>query len=404
MLTKTYYFNQMTRHCRPLARQIVMKKFIFGILLLVIINLFLLSTDSSTAAATVANDELSFPLSTADDGDASKADGEDVSISLESEGIMRKMYTFFGRVEPIQPEDENADADEVNGGNTIQGSLRRVEEDKEKENIAKPKIYTFFQRIDEDNRSTGMSDQGDEEMLALWQEEWTAAGFETQILTLEDVMSHPRFGEFEEKLELVPLNAATRTYNHMRYYRHLAMAAVGGGYMSDYDVLPLIHGPISALANENVDIVEDGAVYLSPTELPMDFSNDEDIISYNSFVPSLISGSASKWETFAFHLLENGSQHTDEKIWTDMYAMLDLQMENKGLYKSADIVLSSFALGEEWTQESCTSVRRYIAVHFSHHIFQEAKVEIDNRAQVAKKWLEGWRSSCQSETFIQEKK
>eukprot|EP00542_Grammatophora_oceanica_P002946 CAMPEP_0194065090 /NCGR_PEP_ID=MMETSP0009_2-20130614/84813_1 /TAXON_ID=210454 /ORGANISM="Grammatophora oceanica, Strain CCMP 410" /LENGTH=134 /DNA_ID=CAMNT_0038717821 /DNA_START=119 /DNA_END=520 /DNA_ORIENTATION=- len=95
-------------------------------------------------------------------------------------------------------------------------------------------------------KGTGMTDEADAAMLRVWQEEWTDIGWDPVILTLEDAKQHPRYEEFATKLENVPLwgrskkkSSMNREYNQLCYIRHLAMAAVGGGFMSDYDVLPL---------------------------------------------------------------------------------------------------------------------------------------------------------------------
>ncbi len=301
-------------------------------------------------------------------------------ISLEPTELMHKIGTFFDRVEQIPNRYDGAVGDK----NDANGNEKSVVY------FVKPKIYTFFHRIDQDNRHTGMTNTGDDEMLALWQEEWTTAGFETRILSLEDAKSHTRFAEFEEKLDLVPMNTPTKMYNRMCFYRHLAMASVGGGYMSDYDVLPMIHKH----RNKSDNNQEDDGFHFSRTELPVDFSNGEEIIIYNGFVPSLMSGSASKWEALAFELLENGVQHSDERMWTDMLAMLYLQISHQSLFKSISLVLDPTPLKKKWSERSCDASRFYIAVHFSHHGFRESKVDIDKRAQVARKWLKDWRSIC----------
>jgi len=221
-------------------------------------------------------------------------------------------------------------------------------------------------------------------MLALWQEEWTAAGFETHILTLKDAYSHPRFAEFEEQLQNIPLNVPTKIYNQMCFIRHLAMANVGGGYMSDYDVLPMTPKPMNQEDEHSDD-------WLS------NFSMNDDIQVYSvtargGGIPCLMSGSGSKWETLAFRLIDNGLNHPDERLWTDFLAMIDLTHESD--FTVNDSVLKTFDIHPEWTKELCDEVSVFSAIHFSHHTLKVAKVKVDRRAGIAREWLQNWRHSC----------
>ncbi len=369
------------------------RKLVYAIGLFLGFHIFFLSTEYSNDNAQLRRFAAETMETVVDEDPSSlQADSEqtaDSFMSLEStnQDADRKTYSFSNKVERMQmvfDEGFVPKEDDANDKNKVIESMRtRRAEKEQKVDVVKPKMYTFL-----------ATDEGDDEMLGLWKEEWTAAGFETHILSLEDAKLHPRFAEFEEKLQNIPLNTLTKTYDQMRYFRHLAMASVGGGYMSDYDVLPMIDRPISDTEGQEAK----NDVYLTSNNLPIDFSCDEDITSYNSFVPSLMSGSASKWDNFAFQLLENGLQHSDETLWVDMFAMLDLQIESQYLYKSLDIVLGSFPLQEEWTEDLCTNTRRYIAAHFSHQVFKAAKVGVEKRAQFAKKWLGDWRFSCSLDT------
>lgn len=46
----------------------------------------------------------------------------------------------------------------------------------------------------------------DDRMLNLWEREWQDEGFNTFVLTMKDIMKHPRNQEFEEQVLSVPLN------------------------------------------------------------------------------------------------------------------------------------------------------------------------------------------------------
>jgi len=96
-------------------------------------------------------------------------------------------------------------------------------------------MHTFFHEV-----PTGASQDTNLKTLDLWREAWSEAGWEPKILTLQDAKRHPRFAHYEKKLyEQVRILHNPVEYNRMCFLRWLAMAAAGGGFMSDYDVLPL---------------------------------------------------------------------------------------------------------------------------------------------------------------------
>lgn len=325
--------------------------------------------------------------------------------SAEGNGAHSYLFRLFEskmrRSMSVEEEQESWDLDQEDSAT----AMRRVQ---------RPLMYTFYHRIDIWSRNTGMTDDGDDAMLALWKEQWTAAGFDAHILKLEDAEPHPRFAEFKEKLEDVPLNSPTKLYNQMCFIRHLAMAQVGGGFMTDYDVLPLIsEGDHSSRVpfHEQDEITDttfdkDGNMVEKQTQKSsrnLSFripSNDADITVYSATVadggiPCMMSGPASKWESLAFQLVDNAiTKHSEERMWTDFLAMIDLR--NEGIYEINNLVLSKFDLDREWTEYACNEIkdRGYVAIHFSHIRFKEAGIPVDQRSQIARSWLESWRSAC----------
>ena len=262
----------------------------------------------------------------------------------------------------------------------VMGILKGNEWNGESQEKEKPSMYTFFQRINLDHRSTGMSDGDDDQMLELWKREWQNAGFNTFVLTIEDAQRHPLFQDFERMLEEVPLNSPTRIYNQMCYYRHLAMSAVGGGYLSDYDVLPVMNDATTTVP------------------FPIKITDDSEVVVYsktlntNGGIPCLMSGSASKWERLAFNLLENGLKHPGERIWSDMYAMIDLRYSS--FYQIQDAVIKFGNSNEYLNPSDCEQIQEKVAIHFSHHGLKEIKKKASDRPTIAKEWLQEWRSSC----------
>ena len=88
----------------------------------------------------------------------------------------------------------------------------------------RPVMHTFYEKV-----SVGKDD-----LLEVWKEELTNAGFEARVLTLKDAERHPYFKEM--KSIVAPYFG--NEYDAMCFYRWLAMAASGGGWMSDYDTFP----------------------------------------------------------------------------------------------------------------------------------------------------------------------
>jgi len=243
----------------------------------------------------------------------------------------------------------------------------------EKIENTRPKIYTFFQRIETTKRDTGMTDADDDSLLDLWVKAWNEAGFDAKIMDLSDAKQHPRYNEYSQLLKDVPMEnngGINRPYNEMCFYRWLAMASVVSTspeeivWMADYDVFPL-----TTLQHNNQE----------PLIKP-NFGGAFTVYSIN--VPCLMSGSAPEWERMAFKILQNGIEHHDveSQMWTDMFALMDLGDTNSDVnheimpvYHSQNSVISAsnVLLGRDWKVEDCTDVvivpKDTVAVHFSHH-------------------------------------
>ena len=166
----------------------------------------------------------------------------------------------------------------------------------------KPVMYTFYDKIDSKDKHTGMTNDADQRLLKVWEEEWNAAGWDTRILNLEDAKKHPRFSEFHKKLEPIHLKTLNVVYNRLCYYRWLAMSSVGGGWMSDYDVLPM---NFDATIDDPSKHFKDGSFSIYAT-------------TGDGGIPCLMSGSESEWDRMAFSIVEDGDKHEYEAFWSDM--------------------------------------------------------------------------------------
>jgi len=244
------------------------------------------------------------------------------------------------------------------GGEEVEDAFLDVEGYYDDENVedfdpshgyeARPIMHTFYQHIDINhhktgstfNKGTGMrTDEAHLALLAVWESSWQKAGFETRILDINDAMQHEDYGKVREFLD----NEEFGEYDEICFLRWFAMASVGGGWMSDYDVVPLA----SLVPYEYVEV---------PTIL-----SDDDIATNNGIplphdgrftaydergqVPSLLSGSQEEWERLAQGLINLTYQHT-KGFYSDMLALDDydtsikdaFEKEAQVLYRLSDVM------------------------------------------------------------------
>ena len=262
----------------------------------------------------------------------------------------------------------------------------------------RPVMHTFFHRIDPDKKGTAMSDAADQALLDAWAKAWFDAGWEPVVLTLEDAMRHSGYERYSKKLEGVPMMGKggmglNILYNQLCYYRWLAMAASGGGWMSDYDVFPLTPSLPRDMRGEDDGGYAEGD--------PHRMTNGGDFTVYavgggGKGIPCLMSGRAGEWTRMALNILENGLNHRDERMWTDMFALMDIS----GVYKYSDDVLDgkNVLTGRPWVTEDCQITANKRAVHFSHAALDVGKLKdgekMEDRAQIVQDFWNVWKETC----------
>lgn len=236
----------------------------------------------------------------------------------------------------------------------------------------KPVIHTFFQPI-----------KGPDPMLAVWKEEWEKAGWKTKVLTLDDAMKHPFF----ETMQKVVTDVFDKdTYNQLCFYRYLAMAVEGGGWMSDYDTFPT-NFPM-----------EEGTV------LP----NEGKFTSFQAHVPALISASADEWFRVAALMIEKLPKSQVE-FKSDMYILKELGDEgtNDLDFKQPSYNVHFKIEYKEKGVIDCKSMAIGRAIHVSHYgealsmeksTYPVEKMkgvpDKERRPKFAKLFLEDWRKQC----------
>ena len=246
----------------------------------------------------------------------------------------------------------------------------------------RPMMYTFFEPIPADERRTGMNDDQDVALLKAWRESWEEAGWNTKVLTLDDAKRHPHFDELLEKLQDSSKNNKQARYENLCFLRWLAVAAAGGGWMSDYDVFPLtLTGEVgSTLPNDGIFTAHDGPV------------------------PALLSGTHKEWDRMAHEVINAASEMTD--YISDMLA-LQFIAENK---PEIEFIRERGVLREvaydAINKVDCTITKDKNSVHFSHRRMYEAWEKglmphltdfhdaPGERPHYSKKFLSDWSFQC----------
>jgi len=75
-----------------------------------------------------------------------------------------------------------------------------------------------------------------EPLIDLWKESWSKHGWTPTVLTPDDAQRHPNFRQFVNAVSRLP-TVNNKKYELACYVRHLAMGVIGGGLLTDYDVM-----------------------------------------------------------------------------------------------------------------------------------------------------------------------
>ena len=235
----------------------------------------------------------------------------------------------------------------------------------------RPKMHTFF---------TPVSSSPDTELLEVWKKAWSDAGWEPVVLTLEDARKHPDYRRFIEAFEAAEFRL--KDYDRMCFLRWLAMASSGGGWMSDYDTLPLFSKPET-----------DGH----------DLPNDGRFTCYSRHVPNLVSGSQEEWHRMAQLLLFSYKFHPDI-FWSDMLALLEVHDSIDGyVYQTDSLSLEKVYIDELKNEEGitrplalgkkCNLLKGMRAIHFSHADCHVTGYCEGDRTK-AEPWINAWKEKC----------
>ena len=308
---------------------------------------------------------------------------------------------------------------------------RQLEKNDENESRRRPVMHTFYEFAENE---TGMSKEGDIELLKLWETYWNEAGWDTRILTMDDI---PKTERNQERIDIVNSMKKIGKYNRYCFLRWLAMAKVGG-WMSDYDVFPLY-------ARNNVHLYRDGGDE-EHNYLPNDgrFTGYDRIKGQLSSVPSLLSGSPAEWE----RLVENAIVNLDvmklkqNEFWNDQRALMKYGRETKDGFILRKWVIPAQQLShtfhsiltleqQEEAEDStsdkqqqqqkvlinCDQIKGKMAIHLSHRAVHDIyqyhhkqvsssnekdpsisfKNQVENRSMLIQNFLRAWKEQCDND-------
>ncbi len=252
----------------------------------------------------------------------------------------------------------------------------------------RPVMHTYYDPLSQQKkRPTGMSLSDDRQLLKIWADSWKAMGWRVRILTMQDAQKHPNFDHIQELLQKVPLGRRP-DYDRACYLRWFAMTVAGGGWMSDFDVIPL---PGSMLANNHdaYNRMNDGnfTVY--------------DMTAQGDPVPSLVSGSFEEWDRLSNLVLKNGAEKgSEETYFSDFRSLIDLKESARiinvdEVVKGHNILKTDLSL----TEEDCTDLKNKRAIHISHRAMRELKRNFSDRPFVAEQFWQSWLEKCSGDEF-----
>ena len=206
-------------------------------------------------------------------------------------------------------------------------------------------MHTFYEPTTNDDR-----EHPRRQTLASWEYHWRRAGWHTRVLGLDHAKKSPFYKQLLVRLNRIPLGP-NPAYEKTCYLRYLAMAEAGGGWMSDYDTLPMQLLATSGLMDKGRFTVLQG------------------------HVPALMSGSQEEWRRISVLLTESAILMTRQtpmpRLVSDMHAMAGL-VNKSGLKNKSFDALTSY----NWVADASTYVRPdsecsdfrsfHLAIHVSH--------------------------------------
>ena len=221
----------------------------------------------------------------------------------------------------VQEDNEKEENNKIEDNKDAEESSTSVDVDTEEDNLnEKPLMHTFY----EPNGSCcGMTLEGHLNLVKAWEESWQARGWDTKVLTKADAMTHPDFEKNEELLKSFRVGE----YNRRCFWRWMAMAMVGGGWMTDYDTFP-----ISLDAEKGLEI-----------------SKEPGFKSYSRHVPNVIHAPAEAWDRVLESMLKTLPDDPSKPPDYDMPKVTDMLALKKAesMYSRESMMITVWEKGAE---------------------------------------------------------
>ena len=93
------------------------------------------------------------------------------------------------------------------------------------------KIHTYYEPV------SALDPENELKLMLLWRERWEAVGFTPYVISEWHAQQHPFYPQWDKYVRSLP-SVNPEGYERACWMRWLALAQVGGGHMSDYDVIP----------------------------------------------------------------------------------------------------------------------------------------------------------------------
>jgi len=242
---------------------------------------------------------------------------------------------------------------------------------------SRPKMFTFYSRASKPNSKLPYEN---DMILLAWKAAWHENGWDPIVLSLDDAKKHHLYKKFEDTFH--DAEPQISLYDRYCFYRWLAVAAHGGGWMSDFDNFPLNIGPIIG--------------HILP--------NDGQFTSYDGHVPDLLSGSLKEWNRM-IDLLYDSFMKNSHRFWSDMLALREIHHENEDafLYLSETTTPRRVFQTEFETDggienpydlsSKCIQLIGIKSIHFSHADCDRIRF-CNYKRHMAYEWVRKWEEKC----------
>ena len=242
-------------------------------------------------------------------------------------------------------------------------------------------MHTFFEPLASEDP---VSVRAARDTLSAWVHNWRRAGWHVRVLSTFEAEHWPFYSELHARF------GQNSQFEAHCYLPYAAMAAVGGGWLSDYDVVP-ISSPQGPLPNTG--------------KLTM----------HHGQIPALVSGSREEFERLVRRMsqLFLGQKHVPKRValekppdsrqsCSDLFAAIR-DLEARGEVMTTDMVMSAelFRSSHGWDWE-CPEVEQgnhSMAVHFSAAAVKDLGYKLDARGHLINRTMDRWWA-CHKSTDI----